>query len=164
MERLTTDEVRGHVGATPQSVYDLVSDVRRTPEWSPEVVECTWLDGYGRAEVGARFRATNRRRWFSWSNEPVVEVADAPREFAFSRSERGGGTLRWYYRMTPVNGGTAVAAGYEVVRPVPLALHVVLRLLFGVRDLRADLHANMQASLERLTAVAEAEAVTEHLR
>jgi hypothetical protein len=158
MERLTQDEVRGHVAAPAQVVYDLVTEMRRTPEWSPEVVECRWLDGSAGADVGARFRATNRRRWFSWSNEPVVEVADAPREFGFARSERGAGTVRWYYRMDPTDDGTSVAAGYEVLRPVPLALHVILRMLFGVRDLRADLHANMQASLERLTAIAESEA------
>jgi hypothetical protein len=34
-------------------------------------------------------------------------------------------------------------------------LHVMLRVLFGVRDLRADLHANIEASLERIARIAE---------
>ena len=36
-------------------------------------------------------------------------------------------------------------------------LHLVLRLLFGVRDLRADLHGNLLASLDRLSRIAEAQ-------
>jgi Polyketide cyclase / dehydrase and lipid transport len=157
MERLTSDEVQGFVAASPQAVYDLVSDVTRTPQWSPEVIECRWLDGADRAVVGARFRARNRRRWLVWANEPVVEVAEPPTEFAVSRTERGAGTIRWGYRLVPGGAGTRVTIYYEVVRPVPLGLHVVLRLVFGVRDLRADLHHNLLTSLDRLTRIAEAQ-------
>ena len=46
---------------------------------------------------------------------------------------------------------------YQVLRPVPVSLHVILRLLFGVRDLRADLHANLQTSLRRLAEIANRE-------
>jgi hypothetical protein len=156
VRRLTHDEVTRHVAASPQQVYDLVADVTRTPEWSPEVVDCTWLDGATGPAVGARFAARNRRRWFSWTNRPVVDVAEPGREFAFTRTERGGGSIRWRYRLQPDGEGTAVTHSYEVLAPVPRGLHVVLRLALGVRDLRDDLHANMEGSLARLAAVAEA--------
>src|SRR5205823_4826550 len=87
----------------------IVADVvARTPEWSPEVDRCTWLDGATGPAVGARFAARNRRRWFAWTNRPVVDVADAGREFAFTRTERGGGSIRWRYRLRPDAGGTTV--------------------------------------------------------
>ena len=156
IRRLTDDEVTRYVRAAPAAVYDLLADVTRTPEWSPEVVGCTWLDGASGPAVGARFAARNRRRWFRWTNRPVVDVADPGREFAFTRTEPGGGSIRWYHRLRPDGDGTAVDHGYEVVAPVPRGLHVVLRLAFGVRDLADDLHANMTASLGRLAAVAEA--------
>jgi hypothetical protein len=155
MDRLTRDEVRRHVAAPPDEVYALVSDVTRTPQWSPEVVECRWLDGATGPAVGARFTARNRKRWFAWSNEPVVEVADPGREFAVSRTEPGGGTVRWSFRMRPDGTGTELTEAYEVVRPVPIGLHIALRLLLGVRDLRADLHANLETSLERIARLAE---------
>jgi hypothetical protein len=142
--------------AAPEAVYALVADVTRTPEWSPEVVDCHWLDGATGPVVGARFAARNRRRWFTWTNRPVVDVADPGREFAFTRTERGGGSIRWRYRLHPDGEGTAVVESYEVLAPVPHGLHVVLRLAFGVRDLADDLHANMASSLARLAAVAEA--------
>jgi hypothetical protein len=154
MNRLDRDEVRMHIDADAGTLYDLVSDVPRTPEWSPEVMRCAWLGGATSAAAGARFTARNRRRWFTWSNQPVVDVADRGREFAFTRTERGGGTIRWSYRFEPAATGTSAVLAYQVLRPVPVGLHVMLRLLFGVRDLRADLHANMQTSLRRLADLA----------
>ncbi len=163
MQRLTRDEVRRHVAVAPAKLYDLVSDVTRTPLWSPEVIDCRWLDGATGPAVGARFAARNRRRWLRWSNEPVVEVADPGQEFTVTRTERGGGTIRWSFRMRPAGAGTELTESYEVVRPVPVGLHLVLRVLFGVRDLRADLHANLVASLDRIARLAEGtdDAVTE---
>jgi hypothetical protein len=156
VRRLTADAVTRHVAASPQQLYDLVADVTRTPEWSPQVIACTWLDGATGPAVGARFAARNRLRWFTWTNRPVVDVADPGREFAFTRTEPGGGSIRWHHRLAPEGDGTAVHHGYEVVAPVPRGLHVVLRVVFGVRDLADDLHANMESSLARLAAVAEA--------
>lgn len=158
MNRLDHDEVRRHVPADPGLLYDLVSDVPRTPDWSPEVISCAWLDGSTGATVGARFVARNKRRWLVWPNTPVVVATDPGKEFAFTRTERGGGTIRWHYRFTAATGGTTVELGYQVLRPVPVGLHLFLRIFFGVRDLRADLRQNMTTSLQRLAAVAGEEA------
>jgi hypothetical protein len=154
MNRLDRDEVRLRVDATPEMVYDLVSDVTRTPEWSPEVISCRWLGGATSAVPGARFSARNKKKWFAWSNRPVVETAERAREFAITRTEPGGGTIRWYYRLEPAGGGTTVVLGYQVLKPVPRKLHVMVRILLGVPDLRADLHQNMITSLGRIAEIA----------
>lgn len=60
MQSLDRDEVSTHVAASPDEVYDLVSDVTRTPEYSPEIRRCTWLDGATGPAVGARFAAVNK--------------------------------------------------------------------------------------------------------
>ena len=44
-QELTTDTVSRYIEASPQALYALVSDVTRTPEYSPEVVKCTWKKG-----------------------------------------------------------------------------------------------------------------------
>ena len=41
-------EVSETVDAPPRAVYDLVSDVPRMGEWSPETASCRWLDGRDR--------------------------------------------------------------------------------------------------------------------
>jgi hypothetical protein len=162
MKRLDHDHVRRHIDAGADLLYALVSDVTRTPQWSPEVISCAWRDGAVGPSVGARFTARNKRRWFTWSNTPVVDTADAGNEFAITRSEPGSGTIRWYYRFEPSVTGTTVELGYQVLRPVTLALHLALLVLFGVRDLRADLHQNMTTSLHKLAQIAQREAVEQH--
>jgi hypothetical protein len=154
MNRLDHDEVRLRIQAPPELLYDLVADVPRTPEWSPEVISCRWLNGAAAAVPGARFSARNKRRWFTWSNKPVVQTAERGKEFAFTRTEPGGGTIRWFYRFEPSSDGTMTELGYQVFRPETAFLHLMLRALFGVRDLRGDLHQNMAASLQKLAGIA----------
>ncbi len=55
------------VAAPPETVYDLVADLTRMGEWSPETTEVRWLDGATQAKVGARFRGTNRNGFRRWS-------------------------------------------------------------------------------------------------
>lgn len=157
MRALTGDEVRRWIDAPPELLYDMVSDVTRTPEWSPEIVSCAWLDGATGPAVGARFAARNTSAWLSWTNEPVVVVADRGREFAFSRRERTAGELVWRYRFEPAGTGTTVIESYEVTRPVPRATYLLFRLL-GSRDRAADMRAGMERTLERLQAAAEGSA------
>ena len=98
--------------------------------------------------------------WLTWSNRPVVQTADRGREFAITRTEPGGGTIRWFYRFAPDAGGTMAVLGYRVLKPVPVGLHIILRAFFGVRDLETDLRLNMTASLDRIAEIAEREART----
>ncbi len=71
MQTLDHDQVTTHVAAPPEALYALVSDVTRTPEFSPEIVSCTWLDGATGPAVGARFLAVNKLgKHPSWKNRP----------------------------------------------------------------------------------------------
>ena len=44
MKKGTRGEASLHVNVPPEKLYDLVSDVTRMGEWSPETVRCRWLD------------------------------------------------------------------------------------------------------------------------
>src|SRR5262245_37219471 len=83
MQTLDHDSVSVHIDASPEAVYAIVSDVTRTPEFSPEIVSCTWLDGATGPAVGARFKAINKvPNRPSWPNKPVVTVVEPGRAFA----------------------------------------------------------------------------------
>ena len=56
------------IAAPPDLVYDLIADVTRMGEWSPECYRCEWLDGASAATPGARFRGYNRIGRFRWEN------------------------------------------------------------------------------------------------
>ena len=156
MQTLDRDEVSTTVAASPDEVYDLVADVTRTPEFSPDIVRCTWLDGATGPAVGARFEAVNRTAAGKrWRNRPVVRVADPGREFAFARTEPFAGTVLWRYRLEPVEGGTRVVESYEVERPITRLGWFVIERVFRAGDRRTALREGMTTTLERLRAAAE---------
>ena len=88
IQQLDHDSVSLHMRAAPDIVYALISDVTRTPEFSPEIVDCRWIDGATGPVVGARFKGRNKMpNRPTFSNKPIVTAADPGRTFAFSRTE-----------------------------------------------------------------------------
>jgi hypothetical protein len=134
MQTLDRDSVSTYMEASPDVVYDLVADVTRMAEFSPEILRCTWLDGATGPAVGARFAAVNHvRHRPAWTNKPVVTVARPGRVFAFARTEKFAGTVEWTYRFQPEGTGTRVTESYEVTRPVTAIGWFVIGQLFGAR-------------------------------
>jgi uncharacterized protein YndB with AHSA1/START domain len=155
-QQLTHDTVERHIEAPAEVLYDVIADVTRMPELSPEVASCEWLDGATGPAVGARFRARNSMgRGPDFHNTPVVTVAERGRELAFSRTEKGAGTIVWRYVFTPEGSGTRVAESYEVTRPVSLFGWFVISVVYGQKDRRGDLRRGMTVTLERLAAMTE---------
>ena len=103
---------RGHsnieVGVPPDAVYDLIADVTRMGEWSPECYRCEWLDGATAAAAGVRFRGYNRLGGMRWQRTAVVDRAERGREFGFTtvNDRAGRGETRWRYTMEPSASGT----------------------------------------------------------
>jgi hypothetical protein len=160
-QNLTSDSVERYIEASPELLYDIVSDVTRTPELSPEVVKCTWVKGATGPAVGARFRAINSAgRGPNWPNWPVVVAADRGREFAFSRTEPFAGTVEWRYRFTPEGTGTKVVESYTVTKPITIIGWFMIDTLSGLKDRAGDLRAGMTATLDRLAAIAEKQQVS----
>jgi hypothetical protein len=156
MQTLDHDQVTLHIDAPPDAVYALVADVTRTPEFSPEILRCTWLDGATGPAVGARFEAVNKvTRGPAWKNRPVVIAAQPAREFAFSRTEKFSGTLVWRYGLEPDGNGTRLTESYEVTQPISRLGWFIIGRLFGCRDRRAELRAGMQQTVERIRETAE---------
>lgn len=159
IQQLDHDRVSLTMEARPEAVYALVADVTRTPEFSPEIVECRWLDGAIGPEVGARFRARNKMpNRPAFSNKPVVTVAEPGRAFAFARTEPFGGTVEWRYEFEPEGGGTRVTESYTVTKPVSRVGWFIIGTLFARKDRRTDLRRGMTETLERLRRVAERDA------
>lgn len=103
-QTLTTDTVERVIPASPDLLYDIIADVTRMPEMSPEIVSCTWVRGATGPRVGARFRSINRMRWFRWPNWPVVIAATPGREFAVRRTEPFFGHSRMAVRLRAGGG------------------------------------------------------------
>lgn len=137
------------IAASPEVIYDLVTDISRMGEWSPETIEAEWIKGATVAEVGARFRGRNRLGPNSWSTKPTVIEADRGRIFAFRVPGKSGAT--WTYEFAAVDGGTLVIESVRQDRPSPAPIRWLQRRA-GVTDRSAHLANGMAITLERLAA------------
>jgi len=153
-QTLTFDSVELHIEASPERLYDIVADVTRTPELTPDIIRCEWTGGATGPVVGARFKATNKfGRGPRISNRPVVITAKRGQEFAFSRTAPFAGTLEWRYRFVRENTGTSVVESYTVTKPVSVVGWFLLGTVKGLKDRRAEMRQSMVVTLQRLAAL-----------
>jgi hypothetical protein len=142
------------VQAPAEAIYDLVADLPRMGEWSPECARVEWIDGSTGPSVGARFVGHNVGGPFHllrWSRKGTVLAADRGFVFSFATEEgRREGTV-WSYRLEPVEGGTRVTESYRVDW-IPLWARIV-----DVPTNRAkELYEGMGHTLAQLKTAAEA--------
>ena len=143
-----------HMAAPADRIWDLVSDVTRIGEFSPETFEAEWVGGATGPDTGARFRGHVKRNGKGpvyWTTCTVV-ACEPGREFAFGVGADDKPLNTWRYVLTPADGGTDVTESFEL-SPVPL-LRLYWTLLGWTRG-RTNING-MRTTLERMKAVAEA--------
>ena len=148
------DESHIEIAAPPERVWAVVSDVMRTPEWSPVCRQVEWLPPSNRAEPGARFRGHNKLRMFRWSRDCVIDEADGPTTFAFHTEIEGTESTRWRYTLEPTAGGTRLTETYRAVSAPRWVSW--LRKLGGAKQSDKDTRWNISTSLERIKKLVEA--------
>jgi len=143
-----------HVAAPPAEVWDLVSDVTRIGEFSPETFEARWLADATGPQAGARFRGHVRRNGRGpvyWTTCTVV-TSDPGREFAFAVNGPGDTTINtWRYQLAPAADGTDVTESFELPGTLPNRLYWSVA---GRARMRTNLDG-MRVTLEAMKAVAE---------
>jgi ribosome-associated toxin RatA of RatAB toxin-antitoxin module len=111
-------EMRGeatvHIDSSPDAIYDLVSDITRMGEWSPECQGADWVDDANGAVVGAQFHGRNKRSENEWVTPNTVLVAERGREFAWVVGTEDFQVCRWRFRFEERNGGTDVTESFEL--------------------------------------------------
>jgi hypothetical protein len=145
MPTATRGEATVQIAAPPDVVYELITDIPRIGERSPECYRGEWLDGATQAEVGARFKGYNRIGPIKWATTCVITTADPGREFAFRVvSGKGKEETRWRYTISDVQGVTSVTESYEFVW-CPWAARVAELPFPRDKQLRRGLHATLAA-------------------
>lgn len=139
------------IDAPAADVYDLLSDVTRTGEWSPECHTCEWIDAPG--QVGSKFRGRNRSGPARWTTTAQVLVADRPNVFEFATLAKGQPSTRWRYELS---GGerTTLTESFESIS-TPWLIALAERLF--VRNRQQQLEAGIASTLVRIKAIAEAQ-------
>jgi hypothetical protein len=147
------------IAATPVALYDMVADVTRMGDFSPENTGAVWEDG-ATANAGARFTGHNRRAGRDdWDTTCEILVADRPRELAWAVLGAAGsvdpgaqGFTQWTYRFTPHGDGTEVEERWELLRLAPRYLAMTSDEQQEVVDRARE---NMERTLRSLKDAAE---------
>ncbi len=151
---LRTDRAEIVIDAPAEQIYDLVADLPRMGEWSPECTAVEWTGDSAGPEVGATFVGHNVGGPFGlmkWSRPGTVRTANRGEEFAFSTAEGGREGVLWRYELEPVDGGTLVRESYRVDW-IPTWARIVDVPTNRARELRES----MAGTLAQLKSAAEA--------
>ena len=112
---MTQTPVRTHaqsiiIEATPEALYDLVSDITRTGEWSPVCTACWWDDAGEAGQVGAWFTGHNELPARSWETRSQIAAAERGREFTWIV---GGSFARWGFTFDSDGAATTMTESWE---------------------------------------------------
>ncbi|MFL6062460.1 MAG: SRPBCC family protein [Marmoricola sp.] len=140
------------VAAPPEAVWSDLSDLRRLPARSPELVRMFPLLPGG-LRVGQQYLGINRRKLVVWPSRNVIAVLDPGRELAWDTRTSG---ARWIFELSAQDAGTLVVQRRSVPRRLTLVGRLFGRFFLGGGEGHADeLEAGMVATLERLKAAVE---------
>ena len=140
------------IAASPERVYELVADLPRMGEWSPENRGGVWLGGAGAAAPGARFRGRNRHGRRQWHTVSTVVEAEPGRRLAFLVTTGPVDVSRWTYTFEPTSSGCRVTESWVDLRP--RWFRPVAGAVTGVSDRTTHNRQGMEQTLDRLAAAA----------
>ena len=117
-DALATHEASIEIDASPLAVYELVSDVTRMGEWSPEATGADWIDG-GTGKAGDWFEGHNKAGDREWSRACEVATAEPGKDFTFVVGGVEENCTWWSYEMEAVGTGTRLTERWWLVNKTP---------------------------------------------
>jgi hypothetical protein len=161
------------VPAPPAEVYDTVSDLPRSGEWSPECTGGSWVDGTP-AKVGSVFRGTNHRAtdvvgWApvvrgEWTTEAEVTAAEPGRTFRWAMRDSAGHAQEsvWGFDLAETAGGTLLTHHFrmgratEGIEGITADMCRAERAQF-IREWQVKIEKDLRKTVERIARLMSAE-------
>ena len=137
------------IDARPETVYELLTDLSRVGELSPECWKAEWTEGSTEAVVGAKFLGHNRVGENEWQAGCEVVAATPSQEWAFKVPAPNGSDTVWRYEITATDDGCTVTETFDAP--------ILTEERFVKMNRHAMLLGNISGTLKNLKAVAEAE-------
>jgi hypothetical protein len=137
------------IGASPDEVWRVVSDLGRMPEFSPELRKAFVI---GKPGLGANIVGINRRKAMVWPTTSRVVRWEPGRAVAWKTRESG---ATWVYELEPTPSGTAVT-GRRVLPRFTIGTSLLGPFIGGAQGHDAELAEGIRGTLERIRATVEA--------
>ena len=141
------------VAAPPERVWQLVSDLRNMPRWSPQCRKTIVRGGVMRE--GAKLINLNRRGLLVWPTQAMVTEFVPERRIAFRIKENW--TI-WSFELSAIpDGGTRVLQRREAPRGISdVSVKLTKAVLGGVEGFTTELEQGMNQTLSKIKQDAEA--------
>lgn len=138
------------INAPVATVWALVSDLSRMPQWSPQ---CRLMKALGPVRQGTRTINLNRRNKMYWPTTCVLTEVIPEKKMAFQVNQNG--TI-WSYELEPTDAGTRLVESRHAENGVTAFSTLSINaMLGGVPNFERELVDGMNASLSRIKAAAE---------
>ena len=138
------------VEAPVERVWEVVSDVRRMPEFSPEVRKVLT---YGGAGTKMRLVGINRRGLAVWPTTSRVVRWDPERAIAWKVRESG---ATWLYELEPASGAATTLTARRLLPRFSMGTTLMGPVIGGAERHDRELSAGLATTLERMKALIEA--------
>jgi uncharacterized protein YndB with AHSA1/START domain len=146
------DETSVTIGAAPERVWEMVSDITRMGEWSPGNTGGKWILGAKGPAVGAKFLGFNKRGFKRWFTTCKVTECEKPNSFAFQVIEN---RMKWGFRLQPTgDGGTVLTQWRDREKPPIAPVRALATVLFQGK-IEEEMVEGMQQTLAAIKATAE---------
>ena len=138
------------IDAPASKVWELVTDFRRMPEWSPQ---CRWMKPFGPVRQGTRTLNFNRRNRLFWPTTCTVIEVIPEKKLAFRVDLNG---TVWSYELEPNGAATRVTETRHAENGVSAVSNLAVNaVLGGTTTFERELLDGMNTSLANIKAAAE---------
>jgi uncharacterized protein YndB with AHSA1/START domain len=138
------------INAPVAKVWELVSDVARMPQWSPQ---CRVMKPLGPLRQGTHTFNLNRRGKLFWPTTSTITEVIPEQKLAFRINANG--TI-WSYELQPIPEGTRLVESRHAENGVSPIANLTLNALLGGSDsFDRELVDGMNTSLANIKAAAE---------
>jgi uncharacterized protein YndB with AHSA1/START domain len=140
------------IAAPPARVWAALTDLKKMPEWSPELLTMVPLKPGG-LKVGQQYLGVNRRKAVIWPSRNVVGILEPGQTLAWDTKTSG---ARWIFELSADGAGTKVVHRRPVPQKLtPLSKGFARLFLGGTVEHADELEQGMAQTLSRLKATLE---------
>lgn len=140
--------VSKEISATPQDVWNLITDLPSMGRWSPENDGGKWLSKDGEPKIGARFIGNNSWAGNKWKAPVRITELNEPQRFAFKMRFPFIGGSDWSFDIEPTPDGCKVTQTWIDRRTK--ALVFIGGKVSGVAERAPHTRMSMETTLDKL--------------
>ncbi|WP_207842249.1 SRPBCC family protein [Williamsia soli] len=142
-------EASTEIKASPEKVWELVSDLKRMGEWSPQCRKVV-VRGGGPVTLGTKTINVNKRGLLVWPTTAKVVRFEPNREIAYRITENGS---IWSFTITPTGDGVTLTERREAPNNTKKVSQVLINVAMGgEKPFDAELVDGMNQTLGKIKA------------